>query len=216
MTLNKLKKHQDKIPYEMLSKETLQSLRNPNALAIWVYLSSKPDELNVLKGHLQSHFSLSDVDYKKAIDELKQLGLFSIETVLNEENGEVTNQINVYPFITNKMEKSSVPGVHSHVIEKLVTNVQNSEEKTFIKSSQKTHPKPKEVAAFILETRLQANATNAKHFANEFIRFADAVGWSNDWRSQVNNLFLKQLSESVNHRRIYNQQMNLMHSLSHI
>ena len=38
MSIHKIKKHQDQIPYEMISREIAQSIENPVALAIWLYL----------------------------------------------------------------------------------------------------------------------------------------------------------------------------------
>ena len=41
MPIHKLDTHQNDLPYFMLSREVVQSISNPDALAIWCYLQSK-------------------------------------------------------------------------------------------------------------------------------------------------------------------------------
>ncbi len=97
MAIHKLKKHQNKIPYEMVSREVAQSITNPNALAIWLYLLTKPEDWTVRRTDIKKHFSIGDVGYKKAIDQLIDLGLFHKEFVRSGGGLFTDSIIHIYP-----------------------------------------------------------------------------------------------------------------------
>lgn len=98
MAIHKLKKHQNSIPYEMVSREVAQSITNPNALAIWLYLLTKPEDWTVRRTDIKSHFSIGDVGYKKAVDQLVELGLFHKEFVRSDSGLFTDSIIHIYPF----------------------------------------------------------------------------------------------------------------------
>jgi hypothetical protein len=97
MAIHKLKHHQNEIPYEMVSREVAQSITNPNALAIWLYLLTKPEDWIVRRTDIKKHFSIGDVGYKKAIDHLVELGLFHKEFVRSESGLFTDSIIHIYP-----------------------------------------------------------------------------------------------------------------------
>jgi hypothetical protein len=72
MPIIKLKKHQDQIPYDMVSREVVQSITNPIALAIWVYLQSQAEDWDVIESHIRKHFAIGQRKYQKAMKELKE------------------------------------------------------------------------------------------------------------------------------------------------
>lgn len=53
---------------------TIEAIRNPDALAIFVYLSSQ-DDRGVPSDHIRGHFGMSLVRYMQAITELVNNGL---------------------------------------------------------------------------------------------------------------------------------------------
>jgi len=96
MTIHKLKKHQDDVPYTMASREVVQSLTNPLALAIWVYLQSLPENWNVSEMQLRSHFCVGKDRYREAMKVLKEAGLYSVTGVRNDEGKFVGSFYNIY------------------------------------------------------------------------------------------------------------------------
>lgn len=114
MAIHKLKKHQDKIPYEMVSREVAQSITNPNALAIWLYLLTKPEDWIVRRTDIKNHFSIGDVGYKKAIDHLTELGLFYKEFVRSNGGLFTDSIIHIYPtpnrIADNRNSDESIDG----------------------------------------------------------------------------------------------------------
>lgn len=98
MAIHKLKKHQNEIPYEMVSREVAQSIANPNALAIWLYLLTKPEDWIVRRTDIKKHFSIGDVGYKKAVDQLVALGLFHKEFIRSDSGLFTDSIIHIYPI----------------------------------------------------------------------------------------------------------------------
>jgi hypothetical protein len=65
-----------KVPYEVLSREVIQSINNPIALAIYCYLMTMPENWVPRKKHIIEHFTgLGDDRYSAAMKELKSSGL---------------------------------------------------------------------------------------------------------------------------------------------
>jgi len=98
MSINKLKKHQEDIPYTMASREVIQSLNNPVALAIWAYLQSLPENWNVSEGQLRTHFGLGKVRYREAMKQLKEAGLYSVTSNRTPEGKFIGSSFNFYPI----------------------------------------------------------------------------------------------------------------------
>jgi len=84
MTIHKLKKHQDDIPYTMASRDIVQQLTNPVALAIWIYLQSKPEDWNLSEGQIRSHFNVGEDRYKAAMRQLREAGLYEVVRIKND------------------------------------------------------------------------------------------------------------------------------------
>ena len=94
--IHKLKKHQDEIPYFMISREVVQSIDNPLALAIWVYLQSKADDWKVIEADIMKQFAVGRTTYLKAMKCLREAQLYSVERYKNEENQFVGSVFHVY------------------------------------------------------------------------------------------------------------------------
>ncbi len=72
-------------PYEVISRDVVQSITNPIALAIHTYLLTKPDGWTVRKNEIISHFEgLGSDRYIAAMKHLQGLGLYSVAITRNE------------------------------------------------------------------------------------------------------------------------------------
>lgn len=86
MAIHKLKKHQDKIPYFMLSRDVVQNIKNPDSLAIWVYLQSQSDNWDIVEKNIKAQFNIGRTRYLAAMKELRLLGLYSVERFKDDNN----------------------------------------------------------------------------------------------------------------------------------
>jgi hypothetical protein len=78
-----------KAPYSSLSNDVVASIRNPDALAIWVYLQTRSGDWKVIGSYLQTHFDIGRDRYRKAMADLTALSLISHELQRDPENGQV-------------------------------------------------------------------------------------------------------------------------------
>lgn len=78
-----------KAPYSSLSNDVVASIRNPDALAIWVYLQTRSGDWKVIGSYLQTHFNIGRDRYRKAMADLNTIGLISHELQRDPENGQV-------------------------------------------------------------------------------------------------------------------------------
>jgi len=101
MNIHKLKKHQDEIPYFMLSREVVQSLKNPLALAIWVYLQSKSDDWKVVEADIQNQFKVGRTSYLKAMKCLRDAELYAVQRLKNDANQFVGSIFHIYEVPTS-------------------------------------------------------------------------------------------------------------------
>lgn len=84
MAIHKLKKHQDIIPYCMLSRDVIQSIDNIDALGIWAYLQSQADNWDVVEDHLRERFKLGRARYMAAMKALRESGLYEVVRVVKD------------------------------------------------------------------------------------------------------------------------------------
>ena len=73
--------------YTVTSSAVAQSIRNTDALAIWLYLQTKPSDWVIRKAEVKSHFELSDARYRNAIRYLKEAGLMKSDAIRDIETG---------------------------------------------------------------------------------------------------------------------------------
>jgi len=75
MSIEKLdvaKVRQEKIPFTMHLNYVLQNVRHPLALAIWVYLTSLPEDWEVHRNQLMEHFNVGRDKLKDALSYLNK------------------------------------------------------------------------------------------------------------------------------------------------
>lgn len=98
MPIHKLETHQNDLPYFMLSRDVVQSIENPDALAIWCYLQSKPQNWVVLEDEIRYHFDIGRSKYLQAMKYLRELGLYKVVRLKDAQNRFVSNEFHIYPF----------------------------------------------------------------------------------------------------------------------
>ena len=98
MPIHKLETHQADIHYFMLSREVVQAIDNPDALAIWCYLQSKPQNWIVLEDQVRSHFNIGRLKYLKAMRCLRVAGLYRVVRLKDDKSRFCSNEFHIYPF----------------------------------------------------------------------------------------------------------------------
>ena len=98
MPIHKLETHQAAIHYFMLSREVVQAIDNPDALAIWCYLQSKPQNWIVLEDQVRSHFDMGRSKYLKAMKCLRMAGLYRVVRLKDDKHRFSSNEFHIYPF----------------------------------------------------------------------------------------------------------------------
>ena len=98
------------VPYETVSRELVQSITNPVALAIWVYLLTKPEDWIVRRAEILAHFDgLGRPRYEKAMRELREMGLVWTH-VVQDEAGKITDSVMVVEALPTVYTENRVPG----------------------------------------------------------------------------------------------------------
>jgi len=130
MPIHKLQSHQPDIPYFMLSREVVQSINNPDALAIWCYLQSKPQNWIVLEDQVRDYFNIGRAKYLKAMKCLREAGLYKVVRIKDEKNRFTSNEFHIYAF--PYIRSSEHTEIHTDIKEKEIPK-----EKEIISTEQK-------------------------------------------------------------------------------
>lgn len=77
MPINKERERfaQEKLPFEIVSRDVVQRIESPDALALWVYLLTLPPNWVPRREQLRERWGLGRGRYGKAMQELRELGL---------------------------------------------------------------------------------------------------------------------------------------------
>lgn len=81
----------------MVSREVVQNL-SLDALAVWTYFQSLPDDWNIKEKHIREHFKLSRERWLKAMKELKDANLYRVERKKNDDNEFIGAIYHIYAF----------------------------------------------------------------------------------------------------------------------
>ena len=71
-------------PFTAVGNKVVELIRNPDALAIWTYLQTRAPGWKVIGSHLQDHFDMGRIRYRKAMKDLADLGLLTRVPVRDE------------------------------------------------------------------------------------------------------------------------------------
>ena len=75
--LDSIKIKQAQIPYTQIFTKVLQNIKNTDALAIWVYLSSLPPDWVINKEQIKNHFNIGDKTIKNVFSYLNRCRLIT-------------------------------------------------------------------------------------------------------------------------------------------
>src|ERR1700675_4618315 len=94
--------------YTTLDSEMVQTIKNPDSLAIWAYLQSQSEGYVVRANHLQNHFSLGATRYNSAMRLLKDIRLIKHEIIRNEKGHIVDRVIDCYSLPFESIDNSTI------------------------------------------------------------------------------------------------------------
>jgi len=99
----------ERVPYEMVSRDVVQSIQCPVALAIYVYLLTMPDNWVPRREQVIDHFKgLGRDRYSAAMKELREKGLVWIAETRNEL-GHVVDRVMVVEALPRDQPKVGKP-----------------------------------------------------------------------------------------------------------
>ena len=93
--ITKLKKHSTNA-FSMVSWSVVQSITNPESLAIWTYLQSLPEDWVVSEKHIRDHFSIGRTRYLSAMKYLREAHLYKYVRLKSDNNSFTGGYYHVY------------------------------------------------------------------------------------------------------------------------
>jgi len=179
----------EKVPYELISREVVQSITNPSALAIYTYLLTLPEHWIVRRAHLLDHFDgLGRDRYDSAMKQLYKLGVVWIMDSRNEL-GQIKDKVIVVETVP-KVGKPTIRenpqvGKSDHIEIQTLPRDTNSRESN--RGKQFSPPSIKD----LLHYSAEKNYTGFDH--ETFFDFYESKGWMvgknkmKDWKAAVRN-----------------------------
>lgn len=92
-------------PFEVIDRASLQQIANPLALAVWVYLRSKPENWEVREADITEHFGIGRDRYRASIRYLTQCGAIDDARIKDEAGRIVGRKYVVNYAVTRAPEK---------------------------------------------------------------------------------------------------------------
>jgi len=86
MSIDRLKK-EGRVRWTTVSTDSMELIPSAEALAIWVFLMSRPDDWTVVPGWTRKRLGLGEVRWKNAIKLLESLGLYEVKSIRDPANG---------------------------------------------------------------------------------------------------------------------------------
>lgn len=77
--------------YEKLPRKTIESIRDPAVLGLWVYLMSKPPGWKIRPAQIQKHFGIGKRRYFTLMGKLREEGLVQTE-MSRDDQGRITQR----------------------------------------------------------------------------------------------------------------------------
>lgn len=94
----------EKPPYTIICNETINRIKNVDALAIFVYLSTKPHNWSIYLQEVGAHFGMGRDKTRNAFNYLKEIGLLLVKQHRDEEGKFVQNEFILKHFIDKNQE----------------------------------------------------------------------------------------------------------------
>ena len=94
MPINKERERfaQEKLPFEIVSRDVVQRIKSPDALALWVYLLTLPPDWIPRREQLRERWELGKDRYAKAMQELRAMGLVW-DAIVRDGQGRIIEKI---------------------------------------------------------------------------------------------------------------------------
>ncbi len=96
--------------FEIIDRNTIQEITNSAALAIWVYLQSKPEDWSVSEKEILSHFDFGRDRYLSAMRYLRDIGLYEYITK-RDDIGRITGRVFVLYPVVRKASSTETPPI---------------------------------------------------------------------------------------------------------
>jgi len=111
MPINKEKERfvQEKLPFEMVSRDVVHSIQLPEALAIWVYLMTLPPNWVPRREQLRERFDLGRDRYGAAMKELRDLGLVW-DAIIRDGQGKIIEKVMTVQALLDSQRPSLCAG----------------------------------------------------------------------------------------------------------
>lgn len=161
----------DKVPFEIIPRALAQAITNPDALAIWIYLVTKPTNWIVRKTEIMEHFGISRYRYADAMKLLKDMKLVTIAHV-QDEQGKMIGTV-IWVHASNEVYTEDT--IYRHV------GIPNSRENSTLKEQESllknnrvigkfVPPEVEEVRNYIREHKYSVDP-------EQFVDFYESKGW---------------------------------------
>lgn len=113
--------------YDVLHRKTVQAIKDPVALGIWVYLMSLPENWEVSYEQIKKHFGIGEQKRLKAFAELRRLGLYEVARIKGEKGRFTENRIVVYPELREVVATET----HSDIYKEYDTKTKTDKNKEY-------------------------------------------------------------------------------------
>lgn len=182
-------------PYEVISREVVQSITNPIALAIHTYLLTKPDGWVVRKNEILAHFDgLGSDRFIAAKKQLIELGLYA-EAITRNELGQIVDKVTIISAVPEKNHldgENPIVGKTQHTENPIVGKSPRIDIQRLPRDTENTHTH-RFVAPSLDDVRAYALTMNYEMDCDRFINFYESKGWMvgknkmKDWQAAVRN-----------------------------
>lgn len=173
------KLHKIDTGYDIIPRESVDSLSSADAIAIYTILLTRPQDWVIHKEWLKNRVGIGDDRYAKAIKELKEKGFWEVQSVKDEEGKMAGRIVHFYPIPKYAISRcSGIPEVRENPPLKETENELKIKREIFIP------PTVEQVAAYIAERGSHVDA-------EDFVDFYTSKGWMvgknkmKDWKACV-------------------------------
>jgi len=177
------------IPYDIYSREVVQSIKNPVALGMYCYLMSKPANWVPCRAHLMEHFDIGRDRYQRAMEDLKALGVVYVLTVRNDKGQIIGKRLCVEAKSRVSHSTVSPPdGFTSSRINRPTKDTEIPKDTESNKDKESKRPRKKPFVAPTLEECIAyAKEKNAVASPKEFFDYYSAGEWHDMHGNPVKN-----------------------------
>ena len=180
-----------RVPYEIIPRATVDAIQSAEALAIWVYLITKPEDWVARKSDIMGKLKLGADRYGKAIAELKELGLIEAVTLRTEDGKMAGRRIIVKhsPRSSTEVPENRTSGIPEA---REIRTLKDTDSKSITKAD-KGEKRKRFVAPRVDEVKSYCEERDNGIDPEAFIDHYESKGWMvgknrmKDWKAAVRN-----------------------------